>query len=146
LLKEKLSFESASSAERLANIKRLELATSASDATIKSLRNELIHIQDSKGTYIHRKLLTHLLHYIRCDCEYSSKQMTQKDIEIATMREELNVAKTDITSFNRIKSDLESSINKRESEISSLNESLKKQGIEKDDIERQRLELSSKLQ
>jgi len=41
---------------------------------------------------------------------------------------------------------LESSIKRRESEISSLNESLKRQGIEKDDIEHQRLELSSKLQ
>ena len=54
--------------------------------------------------------------------------------------------KTDIAELNRIKSDLESSIKKRVCEISSLNESLTEQGIEKNDIELQRRELSSKLQ
>ena len=128
-------------------IRKLESDKKSVDAQLVALESRLAEADDGQASLL--KLKAKLLAQIselEIKLEQEKDEKNRTEIKRASLDQEVTVAKTEIVDLKRLKTDLEQSIKKGESEISSLTDNLTLQGIEKDGIERQRRELTVKLQ
>ena len=128
-LKEELKVEFDKSAEHLAEIKRLELSATASDATIKSMRKELQHIQDTASLEIAR-----MKKELAAVSSISAKQQEAISAFVLELQSEKEVSAGLVASFNDLKveldfkvdacSDLTTTLGKAEESLTAANVSV----------------------